>query len=85
MFPSVIETFASIIPENKIPTVTGTLRINATVNESVSLVAEAQDMDDENVTVIFGGSITGKITNRQNASITTTWTPQEYNTDFNIR
>ena len=69
---------------NKIPTVTGTLRINATVNQSVNLSVVATDADNESVTIFFIGSITGQTTNQQNASLTQTFTPDQL-TNYDIR
>ena len=73
------------IVENKIPTVTGQVRVNATVNQTVNLSAYAYDKDNQNVTVYFTGSIMGNLTNQQNATITEQWTPEDYNTNYDIR
>ena len=74
-----------LILENKIPTVTGTVRVNATVNQTVTLTAQAYDTDDEQVTIFFTGEVTGNLTNQQNATLTLSWTPKEYHTNYEIR
>lgn len=76
--------FALLFIENQIPKVTGTLRINATVNQPVELFAEATDADKETVTIYFIGSITGQNSSQQNATYSQSFIPDQM-TNYEIR